>query len=344
MVPAAERHPVGWLLLALGVAILVALAPFATGLITIPVLYVVLEPLHLRLRGRLGKRPAAAVTTTLALLLLVVPAIVMGLLVVAQARDITAWLSVPSNRERIGSLVIGSFDLGGALAGLGAAALAWLRDSALGIVGNATRQVLNLLVALFGLYYLLLAPAETWEAFSVYLPLSRETADRLRARFRDITTSTVLGTGLVALLQGVMVGGALAACGITHAVFWGLVTVVLSILPVVGSGMVWGPAAAWLILEGRPLAAGLLAVWGVLIVGNMDFFVRPSVSRRWAHVHPLITLVGALAGVRYFGLMGLLIGPLALSWFLELLHAWRIEREQPPGLTPRARLRLAGPG
>ena len=100
---------------------------------------------------------------------------------------------------------------------------------------------------------------------------------------------------------------------------------VFSILPVLGSGLVWGPGAVALLLEHRPIAAVLLALWGAVVVGNVDYVIRPMVSRRWAHIHPLITLVGALIGVPYFGLLGLLIGPLALSYFFELITMYREE-------------------
>lgn len=321
----ADRQRAGWLLLAMGAALLVALLPFTTGLIAIPVLFVILEPVHQRLARRLPPRAAAALTTALATVLIVTPAVLFGALVLGQAREIATQLADGQQLARLQALRIGRLHVGGALADLGSAALAWLGGSALGIIGTATRQALNLVIALFGLYYLLLRPHEVWAAFTVHLPFSPATVERLRTRFRSVTTSTVIGTGLVALIQGVLVGGAFRAAGIPNALFWGLVTVVLSILPVVGSGLVWGPAAVWLLANGRVAWGVGLALLGLVIVGNMDFFVRPAVSRRWAHIHPVTTLVGALAGVQYFGLLGLLIGPLALSCFFELLNAYRAE-------------------
>ncbi len=78
-------------------------------------------------------------------------------------------------------------------------------------------------------------------------------------------------------------------------------------------------------LNHRPGAAVLLALWGILIIGNIDYVIRPMVSRRWAHIHPLVTLIGALVGVPYLGLLGLLIGPLAVSYFFELIQMYREE-------------------
>jgi len=105
----------------------------------------------------------------------------------------------------------------------------------------------------------------------------------------------------------------------------------LAILPVVGSGLVWGPAAIILMMQGRAVPGVLLIVWGAIIVGGVDNVIRPLIYRRFSAIHPLITLIGAIAGVSYFGLLGLLVGPLALSYFFELIRMYREEYLEPEG-------------
>jgi len=107
----------------------------------------------------------------------------------------------------------------------------------------------------------------------------------------------VVGTGLVAAIQGAMVGLAFMITGLSNGLFWGVVTMVLSILPVVGSGMVWGPGAIALAIGDHWGWAIAMALYGVLAVGNVDYIVRPLVFKRWANIHPIVTLIGALAGV-----------------------------------------------
>jgi len=203
--------------------------------------------------------------------------------------------------------------------------VAWIGSSAFGLVGTATRLALNLTISLFGLFYLLLRPGETWEAVRPYIPFSAKNTEKLRQRFRDVTTSTIIGTGATAAIQGTLVGLGFWLTGLPNAVFWGVVTMVFAILPVVGSALVWGPGALALILGHHALSGVLLALGGAVIVGNLDYVIRPMVFRRWANIHPLVTLVGALAGVPYFGILGLLIGPLALSYFFELVKMYREE-------------------
>lgn len=313
------------LLFALGIALLVALTPFATGLLGIPVLYVVFQPVHDWLARRTTPRLSAALVIVIALFLIVVPGVSFAGMLVGQAQDIASGVAGSPLLARIAQLHIRSMAIGPQLADLGGKVVTWIGGSAFGLIGTATRLVLNLVIALFGLYYLLLRPGEAWTSVRPYIPFSSDNTELLRQRFRNVTVSTIVGTGLVAAIQGVAVGFGFAITGLSNAVFWGVVTMVFAILPVVGSGMVWGPGAIALAIGGHwGLGVGL-AIWGLVVVGNVDYIVRPIIFRKWANIHPLVTLVGALAGVPYFGLLGLLIGPLALSYFFELIRMYREE-------------------
>jgi predicted PurR-regulated permease PerM len=313
------------IILVLGAGLIIALSPFATGLIGIPVLYVIFAPMQAWLVKRLHARAAAAIVVVVALFLFVVPGVSFAGLIVSQAQDIAGGVVQSPILARLSQLHVGETHIGPQLADLGGKVVSWIGSSAFGLIGTATRATLNLTISLFGLYYLLLQPAEAWAAVGPYIPFSTANADALRVRFRNVTTSTVIGTGVVAAIQGALVGLAFLAAGLPNAVFWGVVTMIFAILPVVGSGLVWGPGVIALALDHRVGWAIALAAWGVLVVGNVDYIIRPMVFRRWAQIHPLVTLVGAFAGVPYFGILGLLIGPLAVSYFFELIRMYREE-------------------
>ncbi len=312
------------LVLLLGIGLVIALAPYATGLIGIPVLYAVFAPVHVWLSLRVRPKIAASLVVVLALFLIVVPGVSFAGLVVNQAQQITGSVVRNPILGRIAQLELGGIDIGPRIAELGAKIVGWLGSSAFGLIGTATRLALNLTISLFGLFYLLLQPGETWEAVRPYIPFSARNTEKLRQRFRDVTTSTIIGTGLTAAAQGAILGLAFWIVGLPNALFWGVVTMVFGILPIVGSGLVWVPAAIALLVASRPGAAALIALVGAF-VGNVDYILRPMVFRRWANIHPLVTLVGALAGVPFFGILGLLIGPLALSYFFELVKMYREE-------------------
>jgi predicted PurR-regulated permease PerM len=203
--------------------------------------------------------------------------------------------------------------------------MSWVGTGALSLIGTLARLGIQLTVAFFGLYYLLCDSARVWRNMRPFIPFSAENSQLLKQRFRDVTVSTLIGTFATATVQGICVGLAFWAAGLSNAVFWGVVTVIVAILPVVGSGLIWGPGAASLALEGRWGWAIALVLWGILVVGNVDNLIRPYVFRRWARIHPFITIIGAFAGISWFGLLGLVIGPLAISYFFELIRMYRAE-------------------
>src|SRR5205809_7927840 len=313
------------LVLVLGLSLVIALSPYATGLIGIPVLYVVFAPVHTWLcKRRVQPQLAASLVVVLVLFVIVVPGVSFAGLVVNQAQQIAGGVVRSPLLGRLSELHVGQIDVGTQLADLGAKIVTFIGSSAFGLIGTATRLALNLTISLFGLFYLLLRPGETWTAVRPYIPFSAGSTEKLRARFRDVTTSTIIGTGLTAAAQGAILGLAFWIVGLPNALFWGVVTMVFGILPIVGSGLVWVPAAIALLIGNRPGPAALITLVG-LFVGNVDYILRPMVFRRWANIHPLVTLVGALAGVPFFGILGLLIGPLALSYFFELVKMYREE-------------------
>jgi predicted PurR-regulated permease PerM len=309
------------ILLLLGVGIAIALAPYATGLIGIPVLYAIFGPAYEWLSLRARPKLAAGLVVVLAAFLIVVPGVSFATLIVTQAQQMAAGVIQSPLLARLSGLRLGGTELGSRLAGLGAQVASWLGSSAFGLLGTATRLTLDLTIALF----LLLQPHETWAAVEPYIPFSTKNIAKLRQRFRDVTVATIIGTVLAGALQGLVVGLGFWITGLPNAAFWGVVTMVFAILPVVGSGLVWIPGAVALILQHQVGPALLLALFGLVAAGLVDYVVRPRVFQRWADIHPLATLLGALAGVAYFGILGILIGPLALSYFFELMKMYREE-------------------
>ncbi|HEY1335831.1 MAG TPA: AI-2E family transporter, partial [Myxococcaceae bacterium] len=304
-----KRQRAAWLIFALGLALVYALWPFSSGLIGAPVLYVVFAPVQRSLSRRMRPSFAAGIVVLLAIVLVVAPTVSILTLVASEAQNMASNVIQSPLVARVREVRIGPYQVGAQLEALGTSLVTWAGSSALGLIGTATRLGIQLTITFFGLYYLLIAPQHAWSAVRPYIPFSSASAEMLRERFKDVTVSTLVGTGLTAVVQGALVGVAFWATGLSNALFWSVVTVIFAILPVVGSGLVWGPGVATLAIEGHYGAAIGLTLWGVLVVGQVDNVIRPFVFRRWAQIHPFITIIGAFAGIRYFGLLGLLIGP-----------------------------------
>lgn len=335
------------LILVLGVAVALTLVPFAMGLLGAVVLYVLTGPLQRRLSRRLPAGLAATLVLTATVLLVMLPAVWVVGLVVSQAPDSLRTLQDAQLLARLSALKLGPVDVGEQLAAASGTVVAWVSQQALNVFGSAARGLLNLVIALFGLYYLLLFADQTWDWFRQYLPFSEERSEALRERFVGITQATLLGMLLTSLLQGSLIGVAFWGVGLSNPLFWGVVTAFAAVLPLLGSALVWLPGAGVLVLQQNYIGAVVLLFVGAVIASNVDNVVRLIVYRRVANIHPMITLVGAFAGLRYFGLFGVLLGPLAIFYFFELLRMYQEEyapaarreeiapaKEDAPALTP----------
>ena len=321
----ARQQRAALFILVLGAALFLALWPFVTGLIGAPVLYVIFAPVHRELARKIPSGAAAGIVILLALLLMLGPGVSFIGLLAAEAQGMASGVVNSPILDRVAEVDIGPYNVGEQLATLGQRVTNWVGNAVLGLVGTATRIVIQLTIAFFGLFYLLVEPGRSWEMLRPFIPFSAENTEALRLRFEHITISTLIGIFATAAIQGLLVGIGFAFVGLPNAFFWGAVTAIMAILPVVGSGLVWGPGAVALFLDHRVGMAIALALWGFLIVANVDNVIRPWVFRRYAKVHPFITIIGAFAGIRYFGLLGLLIGPLAISYFFELIRMYRAE-------------------
>lgn len=321
-----RRDRAAFLIFMLGLGLVYTLWPFSTGLIGAPVLYIMFAPIyHWMVRSRVRPGVAAGLVVLIGILLILGPGLSFLGVVANEAQEMAGGVIRSPLVTRLRELRIGPYDVGAQIEAFGSSLVSWVGSSAVGLIGTATRLGIQLTIAFFGLYYLLLAPDTAWTQVRPFIPFSRRNAERMRERFRDVTISTLIGTGLTASIQGVLVGIGFWAAGIPNALFWGVVTVIVAILPVVGSALVWGPGVLHLALGGRYGMAIALGIWGVVLVGNIDNVIRPIVFRRWAQIHPFITIIGAFAGIQYFGLLGLLIGPLAISYFFELILMYREE-------------------
>jgi predicted PurR-regulated permease PerM len=316
-------------LLVSGALIVLALAPYLSGLLGAVVLHVSLAPLHRRLARVMRPRAAALAVVLAATVVLLVPGTWLVSTTVDEATDALTALQRSDLLARLSRARVGGLDVGQEVASAGAGLLSWLSGRALALFGSATRATLNLMVALFGLYYLLLDAGALWRRVTRLLPVSEPVAEQLRERFVAVTEAMLLGTLLTAVIQGAVVGAGFALVGLRAPVLWGVVTACVSVLPVLGSALVWLPGVAVLLLAQRYGAAVVLGVLGAGVASNLDNVVRLVVYRRVSGIHPMLTLVGAFAGVGVFGLAGVLLGPLALSYFFELLALHEVVHRGP---------------
>jgi predicted PurR-regulated permease PerM len=313
------------LIILLGAMVVYALLPFLSGFVGAAVLAIAVSPAHERLSLHLGRRTSAVLTTIGAVLLVLIPGAALVLSLLGQAPDVLRAITQSSLLRELSTVRLAGIDIGSVADTAVTTLLSWVSSRAGALISRVTLATLNIVVAIVGLYYLLITHGAPWREVSRHLPFSATTVELLATRFRTTTESMILGVVLTAIAQGTVVGGAFAITGLPNALFWGVVTACASILPVLGSSLVWMPGTLVLFADRRYGAAVTLGVIGVVIASQIDNLIRPLIYRRVSRIHPMITLVGAFAGLRIFGFAGLLLGPLGISYLIELVHAYSIE-------------------
>ena len=157
-----------------------------------------------------------------------------------------------------------------------------------------------------------------------YLPLNSDDENLMLNKFTSVTRATIKGTMLIGLLQGSLAGIAFAVAGIENSVFWGTIMAVLSVIPSIGSSLVWIPASIILIMQGS-IAAGIgLLVFCGLIVGSLDNILRPILVGKDTKMHELMIFFGTLGGILMFGIAGIFIGPVIASLFVTIWELYAI--------------------
>ncbi len=189
-----------------------------------------------------------------------------------------------------------------------------LSEGALGTVNF----VFLLFVFLYVSYFFLIDGKTLIDRILYYLPLQNKDERRLLDRFTSVTRATLKGTAVIGILQGGLAGLAFAVAGIDAAVFWGTVMTVLSIIPALGSALVWLPASIILALGGSYIKGAGLALFCGLVVGSLDNVLRPRLVGKDTQMHDLMIFLSTLGGIALFGLMGFVIGPIIAALFVTV--------------------------
>ncbi|MBP8645532.1 MAG: AI-2E family transporter [Syntrophobacteraceae bacterium] len=194
------------------------------------------------------------------------------------------------------------------------------------LLGNAAILITHFLVMIFLLFYLVRDGAEMLEKGRYFSPLRKEQEDRILGTIRMVSRSVFMGCFLTALCQGVVGGIGLSIVGIP-GLFWGTVVAFSSLIPLVGTALVWVPCVFYLLLFGSMKSAIFLAAWFIVLVGSLDNFLRPYLMRGQGtlSLSPFYIFLAIIGGVQYFGLVGVLYGPLCLAFAMVMLAIYGVE-------------------
>ena len=323
---AFKQFLAAWLVAALGGVLLYGVWPYLNALLGAFVLFIIFLPLfrYLTLQLKVKAGLAATLVILLSIILILIPVSFLASVLVKEVQVVLSDISV-----RVGGwAALGKFlppldasAIGQQVAQAGSTASRLLFGT-LSAIGN---QVVSYFIMFFLFYFLLTTDEDKLSrAVFVIMPFSRDNTLKLQRKFRTVTYATLITSGLISLAQGTLIGLSFWWLGLNAPVLWGLVAAITSFIPVIGAAGVWLPAVLILLFQGNIWAGlGLLACG--LIISSVDNLLRPVIQKKVGKIHPLVSLLGVVVGLSLFGLVGLIIGPLLISYFLLMLVMFKEE-------------------
>jgi len=306
--------------------------PFLPVLVWALTLAVLFTPLQGWLESKLRHSSLAAIVSILLIgLIVVVPAIFvgeqLGLQVVKGSQLIETkvasgeWRRTLEAQPQLAPIlnkVEHYIDLSGSIKTF----TGWLGTTAGTIIKGSIFQVLGLCLVLYILFFFLRDRQMALKSIMTLSPLSQIEMSGLFNRVGDTIHATVYGTFAIAVMQGCLGGLIFWGLGLPAPLMWGLVMSLLAIIPMLGSSIIWAPAAIFLALEGNWSSAIILVLWGVFIVSTIDNLLRPIFVGRRLHLHTVIVFMSVVGGLILFGTAGLILGPVTLTVTISLLEIW----------------------
>lgn len=330
------------LILILFVAVVLLFAPFLSVVVAAFILVEFFMPVYRWFKEKLVTPwGASIITTMLAVLLVILPLAFVIVLAAAQAVDFgnkigdflvesglvdaTGTINFSQYKyifDALGIDYIEELSLGDFLVQAGSLT----GDAILNLVSSTVNNVTNILIKgffmIFTMIYLFVDYDRIGKGFKTISPLPDDLEDVFAQKFRSTTRAVIKGTFIIASLQATAVAIPMWLMQVEPVVLWWVIMVVMSVIPI-GSGVVWFPVGALLILAGRPLEGLFLIVYSAIIINVIDTTFRPRLIKRDTNLHPVIALFSILGGLNMFGLPGIIYGPLIAVFFLTIMEVYR---------------------
>lgn len=298
---------------------LIDLFPAILGAI---VMYTLFLPLHKWFVLKKGFKPVISVLIIIlgSLIVLVIPFIFLSSLLANKLGEILKQPELIDGAiEKIKSLVGVNVDEENYVE----KAITFLQEFFIDKFSSAVNVFLNLLLTFAIMYFLLYYMLKDYVRFEFnvkkYIPFKNEESIKFSAELKNTTYANIIGQGFICIVQGSLVAIGFLIFGIPDPILWGFVAFIVSFLPVVGSPMVFVPAGLISLASGDTVAGVGIILWGFVLVTNIDNVLRLLIAKKFNDTHPIITILGIIIGFPMFGILGLVFGPLLISYFLILV-------------------------
>jgi len=313
------------------------LEPMLVPLAWSAILVVVTHPVYTRLRNRFGPTRGAIIATLGVMLVLVVPTLAVLYEFVQQGIHVFHTISSAASNGHLGWIdriwqhiqdrfsSVGPIDIAATLRRYAGEAATFIAAQLGAVLAHAATFFFDLFITVITMFYLFRDGEAMLGRLRDVLPFLPGQQERMLAETRDLIFASVISSGAGALLDGALIGVVFAGLGVGSPIFWGVMIAFVSFVPVVGSSLVWAPASLVLMGEGRVLRGVLLLVFCLMIVMVVDYWFRPWLISGRGAMGGLAVFIGVVGGILFFGLIGIVLGPiiLALAAILLDLYATR---------------------
>lgn len=315
--------------LILGFLICFYLSIFINSLLGAGIIYVLMRPmvLYFNEKKKWNTTLTAALTLLLSFLIFLLPIILISFLLVSKVSELTNnyqfFLDAFQSQllmvaDKVG-IEMDGFDMLSKV-------IPYLSNLAPSFMNSTATTITQLLMMYFILYFMLKdnRKFEKWVLnFTPFSPLKTQV---MLKEFKMNIHSNAIGIPLLGVVQGLVAWLGYAIFGVQDAYLWAILTGLFSVIPIVGTTMIWLPVCAYLFIAGNtPQAIGLL-LYSIIIITNIDNVVRLLLQKKLADVHPLITVFGVILGIDLFGFIGIILGPLLISYFFILVEFYRKDK------------------
>ena len=315
--------------------------PFLIPFIIAAVLANLFGPMYEGLLKIMGKNKviSSALTCFIIVLIIIVPLFTVSFLVINEAQEtiirfsqdvepgrgvadkiISSISSLPIIKT-LGTDIISERTIVDAVKGLSQNALLIFQ----GAYSGAVHLIFVIFIMFFSLFYLFMDGKDMIKKIIKISPLRDKYEQILIEKFTSISRATLKGTSLIAVIQGTMGGILFWATGVSSPVLLGILMTLASIIPSIGSGLVWFPVGIIMILLGNVASGVAILLVGALVISTVDNIVKPKLVGRDTQIHPLLILLSTLGGIALFGIAGFIIGPIVIALFISLWEIYAIE-------------------
>ena len=322
------RYSLVIIILLLGTIIFFKSLPFISGILGAMTIYILLrnQMLYLTVKKRMRPSLMAALLLVETILCFLVPLSLVVWLFVSKLQEINLdphSMIAPAEHvadlieQRIGYDVMSKSNVD--------SLLSMLPKIGQMLMGSISSFAINVVVLLFVLYFMLIGGTKMEEYVSDILPFNKRNKQSILHEFNMIVKSNAIGIPLLALIQGVVAMIGYFIFGVPSPLLWGFLSCFATVIPIVGTALVWAPLVLYMGMTGHWGAAIGLAVYAVIVIANVDNLVRFMLQKKMADTHPLITIFGVIIGLSLFGFMGVIFGPLLLAIFACCVNIFKEE-------------------